>query len=498
MIGATTFLTTNVMNAPLIGILPLAIFLVTYILAFSKRPLAIRTRAADLTLISIMAVLFQILSSATDPAWLVTGIHLALVFFACLLIHSKLAASRPQANRITTFYLWLSLGGVVAGISHTFIAPLVFNRIWEYPLTILALCFISGQGAGAAFKETRRMKKLAWTTALLSTILFGCYAAARSMTFLSPLNKYPNLIIGIALAGIFLGSRHTKRLTAVVACVFILNAWRGDAHGKTLFIDRNFYGQSRITLDPNGLTKRLIHGNTIHGRQSTAKDQELLPLSYYHTAGPLRRIIKQYEDIESLSSIAVVGLGAGSMLYYAQPRQSWSIYEIDPLVIQLANDSRYFTYISNARAGNLKITPGDARIQLASEPDSSFDLILLDAFSSDSIPMHLFTKEAVELYLSKLTADGLMAFHISNRMLNLAPSLSRIIDEFQLHSLGWNDPHETAQLGKDPSHWVAVSRAALSLEKLKKDERWAALKTPPNTPLWTDERSNILEAMNSD
>ncbi len=496
MIGATTFLTTNVMNAPLMGVLPLAVFLITYILAFAKRPLSLCSRAAELTLIAIMAVLFQIFSSATDPAWLVTGIHLSLVFFSCLLIHRKLATSRPRAAHITAFYLWISVGGVAAGVSHTFVAPIVFDRIWEYPLTILALCLISGRTEPS--RPTPMMRSLGWGSSFLGLLLFACFAASRSIAFLGPFNKFPNPIIGITLAGAFLGGRTPIRLTAVLTCLFALNAWRGDAHGKTLFIDRNFYGQSRITLDPNGLTKRLIHGNTIHGRQSIEKGHDQLPLSYYHTAGPLRRIFKQYEEIESQSSVALVGLGAGSMLYYAEAHQSWSVFEIDPLVIQLAKDSRYFSYISNSKAGSFRIKAGDARVQLANEAEHSFDLILLDAFSSDSIPMHLFTKEAVELYLSKLANDGLLAFHISNRTLNLAPALSRLIDEFQLQSLAWNDPHESAELGKDPSHWVAVTRNPTSLDKLRKDDRWLPLETPPNTPLWTDERSNILDAMNFD
>ena len=493
MIGATTFLTTSILNTPLMGILPLAGFLVTFVFAFSRRKPPLYHYAPKLTLVFLLGVLFQTLSSATEPAWLIAILHLGLVFFSCLHLHERLARSRPAASQITDFYFWMSLGGVAAGLFHTFVAPSIFNHIWEYPLTLIAIGFTSRLTEQNSPRETKPF--IFWGLGTCAIALYACFAAARSVETLTPLNQFANPIIGTTLVAIYLCSRNPYRLATMLACLFLLNTWRGDAHGETLFTGRNFFGQSRVTMDPNGLTKRLIHGNTIHGRQSTVDEEKHLPLSYYHTSGPLRRIIKQYEDVEHKANVAVVGLGAGSMLYYAQAQQTWHLFEIDPLVISLAKDSGFFSYFESPGLETFSILEGDARVRIMEIPDDHFDLILLDAFSSDSIPLHLMTYEAMALYLSKLAEPGLIAFHISNRTLNLAPILARIARSFDLVTLGWNDPHEAPQLGKDPSHWVVLARSSAHLERLEKDDRWTALESKPKTPLWTDERSSMLEAL---
>lgn len=493
MIGATTFLTTSVLNTPLMGILPLATFLATFIIAFSNRKPSICTRAPQLTLLSLLGVLFQTLSSATEPAWLVTSLHLSLVFFSCLYLHEQLANSRPHATELTRFYLWISLGGVSAGLFHTFLAPTIFDYIWEYPLTVIAIGFLVTRGRYQ--QKPSKGQQLGWLTATTAVVLFAFFAAARSIESLASMDRFPNVIIGATLFLTYLSSQNPYRLAGLLTCLFLLSAWRGDAHGKTLFVERNFFGQSRVTMDPNGRSRRLIHGNTIHGRQSTSDAERHLPLSYYHTAGPLRRIMKQYEEVENTAQVAVVGLGAGSMLYYAQPHQTWHLFEIDPLVISLAKDSGFFSFFESPGLNTFEIHEGDARIQLSKAPNDHFDLIVLDAFSSDSIPLHLMTYEAMELYLNKLTTPGLLAFHISNRTLDLAPILARFANEFKLVGLSWNDPHEAPNLGKDPSHWLVLARSSAHLTKLQKDDRWNPL--PPALPrrIWTDERSSILEAL---
>lgn len=183
------------------------------------------------------------------------------------------------------------------------------------------------------------------------------------------------------------------------------------------------------------------------------------------------------------------------MLYYGKPHQSWTLFEIDPLVIDIAQTSGHFSYLEKATVKRLTLLPGDARIELQSAGAEEFDLIVLDAFSSDSIPVHLFTQEALALYLSKLAEPGLLAFHISNRTLDLAPILGRLAAEAGLVALAWHDDLKAPNLGKDPSHWVAVARRADTLSKLRRDERWQALPIVPNAPLWTDERSNVLDAL---
>ncbi len=491
MLGATSFLATEVMNAPQLALLPLAAFIVSYIAGFARHHVCSSATAAKLTIAATLAVLFQRLTNATDPAWLVALIHVSLVLFGCLYLHLRLAQSRPAANELTRYYLILSLGGVVAGLVHTFVAPQLFDHVWEYPLTLIACSALLWVDSRPARRPPSRWE---WAAAVGSLGLFALFVAFSKSNTLPPVPFRSAVPVGIAVSIAVFTSRNPRLWSGVVAGLVTLGHWHGDGHGKTLFLERNFFGVSRVTLDPEGGQRRLIHGNTIHGRQSTDAHQPPLPLSYYHQAGPLRRIFKQYEDVAETHQIAAIGLGAGSMLFYGQPQQHWTLYEIDPLVIQIAQDTRFFNYLEAPSVAAFEIIPGDARLQLQHAPDAGYDLILLDAFSSDSIPVHLLTREALKIYLSKLSPNGILAFHISNRTLRLEPILSRIASELALEGLSWNDPHPAPNQGKDPSHWAALSRNAASLAKLRRDERWRPLKHAADTRLWTDDRSNLFEA----
>ena len=493
LLATTHFITTEVINAPLTGVLPLALFLITYILAFAKQPIGLCRWSGTGTLLATMAVTFQWLVHATDPAWLVTLIHLTLVFFGCLFLHHRLAQHRPYRQHLTHYYLWMSLGGVAAGITLSMLCPIVFDQVWEYPLVIASLALMAAN-AQTDRAGPHRIPMIAAGTAITLPLL------PRSGLITPP--GLPGGASQIALLGAvvatYLTSRTPRLLSVTLLALFAISAWQGDGHGKTIFTDRNFFGVTRVTLDANGLSKVLVHGNTIHGRQALDPREQGLPLSYYHQAGPLRRIFKQYEANATVHQVALIGLGAGSALAYGQAHQKWTLYEIDPLMIQLASDSDYFTFLSQARVDTWQIEQGDARIQLQSAKPSEFDLIVIDAFSSDSIPIHLLTHEALELYLSKLDESGLLAFHISNRILDLGPILARLADHLSLHSLAWNDPHDAPNQGKDPSHWAVLTRDENHLNRLAKDERWKPLSAKAGTRLWTDQRSNVLEALRTE
>jgi hypothetical protein len=493
MLGATTYLTTEVLNAPLIAILPLTAFLITFIIAFSPRSQSRHLLAHRLLPLSVLAVLFQFLTNSTDPAWLVIILHLGLVFSGCLCLHSNLVETLPSHDQVTNFYLWISLGGVIAGLLHTFVAPLVFNQVWEYPIAIVATALM--HRSRQPDKPGKQILSLPAGSAILGLALFLMFSLAIQRHWILPSSPPAHLLLASALLAIYVSNKDRSWFATGIASLLLIDGFRRDAHGETLFIDRNFFGLSRVTLDPTGLNKRLIHGNTIHGRQGTSPNDSFLPLSYYHVSGPLNRIFRQYDVTQTEGRVGVVGLGAGCMVFYREEDAHWTFYEIDPLVISIARDSGHFTYLEGLSEKTLQIVQGDARISLMKAPDGNFDLIILDAFSGDSIPTHLLTIEALKGYLGKLAPNGLLAFHISNRTLTLEPILSRLAEELGLQSLSWNDSVENKSIGKDPSHWAVLARDRALFSKLLKDERWQPLEHSEITPLWTDEKSSLFDAI---
>jgi hypothetical protein len=240
----------------------------------------------------------------------------------------------------------------------------------------------------------------------------------------------------------------------------------------------------------------LFHGVTAHGVQSLDPLRRCEALSYYHSTGPIGQAFAAFEGTGKLKSIAAVGLGAGSLASYNQPGQEWTFYEIDPGVVRIARNARYFTFLADC-APNATVVLGDARLSLVQASSSAFDFIILDAYSGDSIPLHLVTREAVELYLEKLAPGGLLAFHISNAYFDLAPMLATLARDAHLVSLLQNDisisPEESAA-GKAASSWVLMARDISDVGPLAQDQRWVPLPAE-SAKLWTDDFSNVLWAL---
>jgi spermidine synthase len=252
----------------------------------------------------------------------------------------------------------------------------------------------------------------------------------------------------------------------------------------------------RVVEDPVELSHRLLHGTTLHGAQPLDPRRKDEPSSYYTVDGPVGQAFGALPQLFVPTEIAVVGLGVGGLSAYARPGQTWTFYEIDPAVERIARDTRFFTYLE--RCGQqCRVILGDARLSLRSARPGQYSLIMLDAFSSDAIPMHLMTHEALLLYVSKLAADGIVAFHISNRHLHLSPIVARLASEaglFALEQFYSPDP-ETRFLGGRGSRWVFMARQPDHLEALAQERRWKRPDLPDNVPLWTDDFSNILSAM---
>jgi hypothetical protein len=267
------------------------------------------------------------------------------------------------------------------------------------------------------------------------------------------------------------------------------------AQGRPLHSERSFFGVLRVTVDPAGKFHQLVHGNTIHGRQFIEGSRRGEPLSYYHRAGPVGHFFRALQPRLQGARIGVVGLGVGAMAAYAQPDQTWTYYEIDPAVKRLACDPAHFTFLKDCRAGPPEILLGDARLRLREAPDAAYDLFVLDAFSSDAVPVHLLTREALRLYLAKLTPHGLLLLHISNRYLDLKPVAANLAHDAGLVCRCREDLGLTAAEkadGKDPSQWVAMARSREDLGQLNRSVQWLPLAGRPKVALWTDDFSNIL------
>jgi hypothetical protein len=542
MLGVTTYITTDIASIPLLWVLPLSIYLITFILAFGNRRIISMKLIIRALPIGAVGLSYLILSEATEPPWLLIILHLLVFFIAAMACHGQLAGARPPTRHLTEFYLWISVGGVVGGIFNAIIAPALFTGVLEYPIAFILACVLSaskpvaiaphppsghplpigwGEGRGEGASEVqgpgavtkayailpamppRSPRKASHRRELFLDLIFplgvGLLTALLMLTTPRfgewPIQLRLALMFGLPAIICYVMVDRPVRFGLALGAVILAGLFYSGTHGRILHAERNFFGVLRVTTDATGTFHRLIHGNTVHGRQFIGPARRCEPLSYYHKTGPLGQIFDVFQAKPKSSTIAVVGLGAGSMACYATARQTWTFYEINPAVIRLALDTNYFTFVKECSSAKTEMVAGDARLQLRNAPNGSYDLIVLDAFSSDAIPVHLITREALDIYLSKLATGGMIAFHISNRCLSLEPVLGALAMSAHLvcHGNDENEPSSAEQAdGKDQSHWVIMARQREDLGKLAKDARWAPVSAPKNARIWTDDFSDIL------
>jgi SAM-dependent methyltransferase len=256
--------------------------------------------------------------------------------------------------------------------------------------------------------------------------------------------------------------------------------------------ERNFFGVLRVVNDPTRGVHSFLHGSTVHGRQRTAAERHCEPMSYYHPEGPLGRIFAQVEHKWPAANVGVIGLGIGGTTAYARAAQHWTFYEINPAVVSVAQSPEYFSYLSECAAAPVDIVLGDARLKLHSAPDRAYDVLVLDAFSSDAIPIHLITQQALDLYLTKLAPGGLLVFHISNRNLELSQVVADLAHSRQLSCLSMRYMTEPQVDGKDPSHWIVLARDAADYGTLPNESYAKILTSSGERNVWTDDFSNII------
>jgi hypothetical protein len=424
---------------------------------------------------------------------IVIGLHLAAFFLTAMVCHGELAASRPPARHLTEFYLWMSLGGMLGGIFNAIIAPLVFPLVIEYPLMLVLACMLRPGAKSPSQDRSQRWLDVGFPAALLAIVAVMAAILDRRHAELS---VYEGAAV-LALAGLLvLGFvRRPLRFSLGVGTLLIVS-WLLVHPDRPVFVQRNFFGVEMVKYDPPDDAYMLMHGTTNHGMQYCAQEKRDLPLTYYGRESPIGQVIQAMQKKHAIKAMAVIGLGTGTLAAYGQSGQQITFYEINPVVVRLAEDPRWFSYLADARARRVGIGVklGDARLTLAAAPPRRYDLLVLDAFSSDAIPMHLLTREALRLYLDKLAGDGLLAMHITNRYLDLAPILARLAQD---SGLACRDrSHDASDTPEDyASHWVMMSRRAGRLKELTAGDGWNDTLPRPRTPLWTDDFSNILSAL---
>lgn len=509
-LGVTTFITSDIAPVPLLWIAPLAIYLLTFTIVFSRRPIISHRRMVFALPWAMLLIVLFVLARPMTPAPAIVAVHLVGLFIAAMVCHGELARTRPDPRHLTQFYLLISFGGVIGGLFNALVAPVIFNRAWEYPLAIALVCFIAPSRRLFRAKQTGAIRKNSAQDVILTILLPAITGviAWQSLNYAPYLSDLAGAVIFLVfLAPAFLiamavAERPLRFSLAIAAMLLVTIAHPGE-HGNTLLVRRSFFGICQVQSTPSNRFVQFLHGRTLHGSQLEDPTTRRpiapeIPLAYYTREGPIGQVMRSLPQDRSLS-IGVVGLGVGSMAAYARRRMSMTFYEIDPLVLDIAEHSGWFTYLQGARDRGAVVSTvlGDARQTLADAPAASFDLLVLDAFSGDAIPVHLLTREAVAMYLTKLKPHGLLAVHISNRFLELQPLISALATD-----AGWtcyvrNDPMidvTLAMQGGVASKWTVMAKQREDLGVID-DGRWTESQPKAGDPLWTDDRSNLLSTV---
>jgi hypothetical protein len=486
LLAVTAHISTDIAAFPLLWVVPLALYLSTFIIAFSTVATTLVPVARRVMPLVVLPVVLMMLAQGTASLWFVLPLHLLAFTSLALLCHTELARLRPPAKGLTAFYMWLALGGVLGGAFNSVIAPNLFAGVAEYPILLGAAPFVL-----ASTPDLGLLVRQPWTLAkpLATGVLALALLAAGEALDLTPAELLPVLGLPVLLA--FTMSRQPGRLGVAIASLLLAGALMGpQGWGNVVYQDRTFFGVYRISVDPDSQMISLYHGTTLHGRQVVA-DMRPEPLTYYHRGSPIAEILDGRAP--HTGSIGVVGLGVGSLAAYARPSERWTFYEIDPAVADIARDTRYFRFIE-ACGTDCGVLIGDGRLALG-RATGGFDLLVLDAFSSDAIPVHLLTREAMHVYLSRLSENGVLAFHISNRHFDLRPALGRLAEDLNLFAIGRVGEltaHHAA--GATVSSWVALSRSPDRLATFVQFSGWTRLTPAPGRP-WTDDFANVWSAI---
>ena len=505
LIAVTAHISTDIAAAPLLWVLPLSLYLLTWVLVFQSRPLLPHKWMLLAQPLAIAGVIVLLAIGGEQNLLLTLGGNLLFFFVIAMACHGELARTRPAAKYLTGFYVALSFGGMVGGLFAGLIAPFTFSWVAEYPilLALAALCRPPGGNERLAAGWSR------WYWPFLAVLAVVLIAPSWSdgkitneiMTWLIENRVWVIGAIGVlsALLALGLNANRWKIFATVVVALVLIRAYPGD--GGRVDTVRSFFGVHKISVTPNGQYHVLLHGTTIHGAQKF-RNNDGTPISgrpevisYYHKDGGIGQAITAIRARKGGPlHVAVIGLGAGTLARASEPGETWKFFEIDQSMVDTARDPRYFTYIRDC-APDLKPVMGDARLTFAREPDGIYDLIIVDAYSSDAIPIHLATEEAMKIYKDKLTPQGAVLMHISNRHLELASVVVGIAEANDLKSWVYDEDSNRDDEYIFGTSVVVSAREEADVGQLASSAQWELTEPDQNQRVWTDDYCNVLGAV---
>ncbi len=500
LIAVTAHISTDVAAAPLLWVLPLSLYLLTWVLVFQSRPLLPHKWVLLLQPLAIAGVIGLLAFGGEQNLLLTLGGHQLCFFVIAMACHGELARTRPAAKYLTGFYVALSFGGMVGGLFAGLIAPFTFSWIAEYPILLACAALCRPPGGNERFA---RWNSWYWPflAALAVALIAPTYHPGQVLTWLQAHRVWMVGAVGVlsALLALGLNANRWKIFATVAVALALIRAYPAD-DGRVETV-RSFFGVHKIVVTSNGQYHVLMHGTTIHGAEKYQNDDGTPvtgrpePITYYHKDGGIGQAIAAMRERKgSPLRVAVIGLGSGTLACASEPGETWKYFEIDQTMVDTAKDPKYFSYISKCDP-DMKPVIGDARLTFAREPAGIYDLIIVDAYSSDAIPIHLATEEAMEIYKERLAPQGAVAMHVSNRHLELSSVVVGIADANDLKSWVYSEDTNRDSEYIFSTTVVISARADADIGKLASSDQWALTEAEDDERVWTDDYSNVLGAV---
>lgn len=500
MLSTTTYLTTDIVAVPLLWVIPLGLYLLSFTLAFAEnRGVAISIcRLSPLIILVLGGLAIQ---NAPRQPFFVATVELLLLFSVAVTLHSRMYATRPAPIYLTSFYLCMSIGGALGGVFSGLLAPLAFDWTYEHPLLILAAAALAPQRYMFAWTErlwgNRGRAALLTLLMLALTLIFAAISIEQPWRWMWGRASF----VGAAAIGIFAFFCIGKRAPFLIGLAGMMLVFGGyDAIRLSLTPDARFRSYFGVyTIRDEGEVRSLAHGTTEHGSQIITRGRERELTTYYSAySGVGQALLRLPAILGPNARVGAVGLGTGTLACYARPGQDWRFFEIDPTVVHIARETGKFTFVSRC-SPHARVALGDARLSLGAMPADSLDFLALDAFSSDAIPMHLLTREAFAIYGRVLDRRGMLLVHISNRFLDLEPVIAQAAKEGGWHAARYDDLITAGSAYSryiSSSNWVLMTRDPDVLRRVTTDPppngKWRPLRPDPGFPGWSDDYATII------
>ncbi len=487
MLGVTTHITSELAPIPLLWIIPLLLYLLSYIVAFARKPIVSLRLALIVQALSIAALAIIMFTATRTYAFFLHWFSLLVSAYVC---HLLLAKERPHKSQLTAFYLIMATGGVLGGLVNAVIAPMLFPFVAEYSLALVVVCLLRPKLEEVDEKAARRKD---WQLPLVLGLL-----SVGTLCLLPRVGGEVDVMARVAILFFVAAVAHYFRqrpFRFAMAIAVVLVGGFISFRTESLFVARSYYGAYRVTEEAHNGNRVLYNGVTIQGMQASSLSSDCLYC--YHLKGPIGQMLLS-KKFKSITNIGALGLGVGALANYGRSGQKITFYEIDELVEKIARNDKLFTYLKNSRA-DVGVVIGDGRSMLSRESDDELELLVLDAFSSNAIPVHLLTKEAFELYFKKLSQHAVCAVHVSNRHLDIAPLLAALAESSALVAYLGKDislSPEEERRGAAPSTWVILARKEAHLVPwMVKGINWSKLTVKKEIPVWTDDYVHYLSLL---